>query len=355
MTLKQKISRIAPFFTIALAITSSSCDKEYIVDFGAENFPGAGTWLVNEDYIQWGCPAKDCIPSLTNPELVAVGESGLSYLDDADLVVGIAKDDGYIAVPHPILDWHEVVNMDDYSISYCPLTGSAIHILDDHGFGVSGLLYNSNLIMYDKETDSFWPQMLLAAASGSKRGEKMQLDRMVETTWGTWRKLFPSTLVVSSQTGHNRNYNSFPYGAYRSDRSIFFPIENFDDRLHAKERIVGILNNDEAKVYKIDDFGTFSVVHDEVGGIKYAIFGSTDANFAVAFESDQEFSIVKNDLENGQMVFADAETGTEWNILGEAISGPLEGEQLEVGDSFISYWFAWAAFYPETQIWEKGQ
>ncbi|MCH8068860.1 MAG: DUF3179 domain-containing protein [Candidatus Marinimicrobia bacterium] len=328
-----------------------SCSDDYLIDLGAESLPGTGTWLIDESYILWGCSGQDCIPNLTNPKMVSVSSPELSYLSDNDLVVGVKKGNDYFAFPHPILDWHEVINMNDYSISYCPLTGSALHILDDRGYGVSGMLYNSNLIMYDKESNSFWPQMLLRSASGKFSGEKLETERMIETTWGVWKKLFPESQVVSSNTGFNRNYLGYPYGSYKTNNSIFFPINNVDDRLHSKTRVLGILSNDEAKAYTISDFDSVSVIHDDVGGKKIVIFGSSSDNIAVAYETDDHFTVKAYDLESGVILFTDDETGSEWNIFGVAVAGSRKGEILTTANSFISFWFSWAAFYPETSIW----
>ncbi|MEE9166202.1 MAG: DUF3179 domain-containing protein [Candidatus Neomarinimicrobiota bacterium] len=334
-----------------LMLASWSCSKDYILDLGAESFPGAGTWLINESYVQWGCPGKDCIPNLTNPRMVKSGSSELAFLDDNELVVGVKKGDDYYAFPHSVLDWHEVVNMEEYTISYCPLTGSAIHIIDDRGFGVSGLLYNSNLIMYDKESTSYWPQMFLRSAAGKFRGEKLELGAMIETKWATWKKLFPETYVVSSQTGYPRNYNAYPYGSYRTDGSVYFPIESFDEDLHPKERVIGVLMDNTAKAYSLSSFDTLSVLHDTVEDQNIVIFASSADDFAVLFKTEKQFSVKTYNLEEGEAVFTDEATGSEWNILGEAISGPLQGEILDYGDSFICYWFSWTAFYPKAQLW----
>lgn len=330
----------------------SDCSSDYLLDLGAESVPSEGTWLIDESFILQGCPGQDCIPNLTNPEMVQIGSPHLNYLDDNDVIVGIKRGENSYAFPQPILDWHEVVNMGDYTISYCPLTGSALHVLDDRSFGVSGLLYNSNLIMYDKESNSFWPQMFLRSASGKFRGEELVIDRMIETTWSTWRKLFPETFVVSSKTGYSRNYNAFPYGTFKSDNNIYFPIENSDPRLHPKRRVIGILSGSEAKAYQIADFQTVSIIHDVVGGENFVIFGSSDHNFTIAFRTSKNFSVKSYDPDKGKILFTDSESGSVWNIFGEAISGPLQGDVLDYGKSFISYWFAWATFYPETSIWD---
>lgn len=174
-------------------------------------------WSIDTDYLRQGCfSGKDCIPSLENPPRSPVGGEDLEYLDDGDLVVGVWDGKEYSAYPHPILDWHEIVNEDGFTISYCPLTGSAIHLKAEGNYGVSGLLYNSNLIMYDRSTGSYWPQMLLQSDAGSLKGTELELKPLVETRWGVWRRLFPETKVISANTGYSRNYSHYPYGSYKS-------------------------------------------------------------------------------------------------------------------------------------------
>lgn len=312
---RRKLTLVFPGLLLAL---SWGCSDDYLLDLGPESIPRAGTWLVDESFIQWGCPGQDCIPNLTNPRLVDRGSDELTYLDDGDLVVGVKKGNSIVAFPHPILDWHEVVNAADYTVSYCPLTGSAVHVDDDRGFGVSGLLYNSNLIMYDKETNSFWPQMFLKSASGELRGDELPIERMIETTWKTWRTLFPETQVLSSKTGYSRNYQAYPYGSFKTDENVYFPVKTLDSRLHVKERVLGILENDQAKAYVIDDMDTLSVLHEEVGDENYVIVGSSLNNFAVAYRTDKTFDPAEVDVDNGSLLLRDRETDSEWNIFGEA-------------------------------------
>lgn len=328
------------------------CNDTQMLTIGPDSVPAAGTWLVDENYIFWGCPGRDCIPSLTNPSLVSADSTNADYLHDDDLVVGIRRGNDYVAVPHAILDWHEIVNLTSSSVSYCPLTGSAIHIDGSQKFGVSGLLFQSNLIMYDKTSGSYWPQMTLRSAAGKLRGEEFVLDRMMETTWSTWRMQFPDTKIVSSNTGFNRDYRSFPYGAYRVDGSIFFPIQRSDRRLHPKARVLSVITADQTKAFEISRFDSLTVFNDEVGGESYLIVGSSVLNVAVAFKSEDRFEAANFDLETGSLLIRDLGTGSEWNLLGEAVSGSRRGERLPIGDSFISYWFALATFYAGTVIWE---
>ena len=335
---------------VLLTLIPSCKDNPYLLDLSPEAYPGAGTWLVNESYVQWGCSKKDCIPSLTSPSLVSSDSPYLSYLDDNDLVIGIKDGENYIAFPHSILDWHEVINGSDYSISYCPLTGSAFNMADDNGFGVSGLLYNSNLVMYDKRTDSYWPQMSLVCAAGSRRGENLSTSNMMETTWGTWRQLYPQTLAVSSDTGYDRNYYEYPYGNYKTNNAIFFPIENSINTLPAKSRVLAIIEEETSKAFVISDFVTFSIHHTNVGGTPIVIFGSSVHNFAMAYETDKEFQLKSGEISSGDLVFEDIETGSEWNIFGESTSGVHTGQNLEKANSMIAFWFSVAAFYPETEV-----
>jgi len=310
-------------------------------------------WLINTDYIRQGCfSGKDCIPSLDNAKKSTIDGENLNYLDDNDLVVGVWNGKEYVAYPHPILDWHEIVNEDGYTISYCPLTGSALHFDANGEFGVSGMLYNSNLIMYDRDSDSYWPQMFLRSASGNKKGAKLSLKPMLETTWKNWKSLFPNSLVVNSSTGFSQNYNNYPYGRYKTCNSqdcrdfIYFPVETLDDRLPAKERVLSIITQSKQKAYVISSFGAARVINETIAGEKFAIIVSGNENIAIAFETNDDLTIQSWNPSNGSIILRDTQ-GNRWNILGKSLSN---GTNLEAANAFISYWFSQAAFYPDTEI-----
>ena len=144
-----------------------------------------------------------------------------SFLNDNDLVVGIVKDNQAKAYPHLVLDWHEVVNDKINNVfitlNYCPLTGTAfawesISNGTKTTFGVSGLLYNANLILYDRNTGSNWSQLRLECVNGPLINNKPKLMNVVETNWKTWRALYPNTEVLTTQTGFSRTYGTSPYG-----------------------------------------------------------------------------------------------------------------------------------------------
>jgi hypothetical protein len=329
------------------------CDED------SESPDTSGAWLIPQDQVQDGGPGKDGIVALENPSFIPVSQD--TYLRDFDLVLGIQIGDFIRAVPHIILDHHEIANHTidgtSFTLTYCPLTGSGIawdtsDFTVDSTFGVSGLLYNSNLIPYDRQTDSNWSQMLMLCVNGELIGQEPQQIHLVETTWETWKRLYPESMLMSNETGFNRNYKSFPYGSYKTDDRLIFPVSNEDDRLHKKERVHGVIVDETTKVYPLFSFGnSVSVVNDVVNGKSLIVAGSTDLNFAVSFERDFDgttlkFIPVQDEL---PVIMMDTD-GTRWDIFGNAVSGPGKGMKLTPTKSFIAYWFAWAAFYPGADI-----
>lgn len=318
---------------------------------------GDEDWTINEDYIREGCFAgKDCIPNIDSPHYSNIGGNNLEFLDNNDLVVGIWNGSNYIAYPHPILDWHEIVNENGYSISYCPLTGSAIHIETPNEYGVSGMLYNSNLIMYDRKTDSYWPQMLLKSAAGKRQNESLKLLPLLETTWGSWKKLFPNSKVLNSNTNFSRNYNLYPYGDYKNCSSpacadyIYFPVEIDDDRLPAKERVISIISDKEALAIKINSYQTPAIIHKTFKEKKYVIVVSAKDNIGIAFQTDKILEIESWDITNGEIILTQQNSQNRWDILGRAIDASQMIADLSPADSYIAYWFALAAIFPNPEI-----
>jgi hypothetical protein len=318
------------------------------------------TWLIPDDQIRDGGPGKDGIPALTNPPSIPLQQA--TYLDDDDLVIGIQMENTIRAYSHPILDQHEIANdgigNTFFAMTYCPLTGSALawdttDFTGDKTFGVSGLLYNSNLIPYDRLSDSNWSQMLLLCVNGSRIGEKAKPIFVVETTWETWKQLYPQSTVLSDNTGHTRNYDIYPYGDYKTSDNLLFSVSNQDSRLHKKERVLGIMVGDKTKVYPISSFDeSIEVINETFNGLQLVVAGSADLNFAVSFEGKlPDGTLLDFDPVEGELpvIMTDNE-GTKWDIFGNGVSGPRVGSRLTPTLSFISYWFAWVAFYPGAEI-----
>ena len=248
----------------------------------------ADVWTIPQQLVVDGGPGKDGIPSVDNPTYVAANSEVLS---DNALVVGFLTAAGARAISHEILDWHEVVNDNidglPVAVNYCPLTGSAMLwegavAASDPTFGVSGLLYNSNLILYDRETDSLWSQMSVQSVNGQRVREQPRMRALVETTWGTWRQMYPETTPMSRVTGFSRNYGLYPYGDFRTSDRLIFSVSTNDTRLHRKARVVGVTRNGIARAYPIGELGSLSVINDELANTPLVIAGSAAGRYGVA-------------------------------------------------------------------------
>jgi hypothetical protein len=263
-----------------------------------------------------------------------------------------------VAYPHFILDWHEIVNEDGYSVSYCPLTGSAVCFDTDEEFGVSGLLYNNNLIMYDRPTDSYWLQMLLSSVSGDKLGNKLELINSIETTWGIWRKLFPNTLVIDPESDLKNEYHNSPYGNYSTCNTaacrdyIYFPTTSISDRFAAKDRLFAIIGDAEVKAFELAEYASPRLEKLQVDGIDHVVIISSVDNIAVAFETGRDLELKSWDIPNGSIVIAENGSDQTWDITGRTIQGGNSSENLKAANAYIAYWFAIAAFFPEAEITE---
>ena len=313
-----------------------------------------GEWSIPFNKVLIGAP-KDAIPALTEPGFISASE--VTYLDDDDLVVGYKGR----AYPHKILDWHEIVNDSndgsDFAVTYCPLTGTATtwnRLVDGEKttFGVSGFLYNSNLIPYDRATGSNYSQMLLKGVNGDEIEMDVETLQSVETTWKTWKAMYPNSQVVSTNTGFSRNYQSYPYGNYKTTNNTIFPIDKTDDRLFSKDRVLGAIVDGEAVAFQFKDIeDNDGVLYYDFMGKEMVVIGDETQNYMVAFAPrlNGELLTFTKAASVGQGIMID-QNDNVWNVFGRAISGPHEGAQLETIESFIGFWFAWATFYPGIEL-----
>ena len=322
-------------------------------------------WLIPKQNVISGGVPKDGILSLEIPTMVRMAEA--RYLSDDDLIFGVVVKGEPRAYPLKILDRHEIVNDEirgvPVSILYCPLTGSGLGwnpVINGQKteFGVSGLLYNSNLIAYDRMTDSFWSQMGLQCVQGELKGYRPETIPLIETTWETWKAMYPDSKVLSDKTGIYPSYDQYPYiisgKDYREDEVIMFPVDTDDKRLHRKDKVHGVIVRETSKVYRIKNFSrSVETVNDMIDSVPIVVVGSRTKKFALSFERSLEdgtvleFSPVKNKLP----VAMEDNEGTLWDVLGYAVSGPRKGTQLKLTESFTSYWFAWGTFYPDAEIY----
>ena len=267
-----------------------------------------------------GGPPKDGIPSIDNPVFDSVSEQ--REFVNSDQVLGVYYNGVAKAYPIKIMDWHEVVN-DEFAgkpvvITYCPLCGSGIafdaNLNQPTEFGVSGLLYNSDVLLYDRTSYSLWSQIMAKAVSGPMKGRELVPLSTWRMTLGSWEKLHPETLLLSTDTGFDRDYQITPYGGYEQEDRTYFPLTNEDNTFHKKEWVIGVKINGAAKAYPIKSLTRLKnrMLQDEINGT----------------------SIVLNWDNKGQNVSIKTSNGKE--IV-----------------SFQMFWFAWAAFHPDTEVFEK--
>ena len=269
------------------------------------------TSLVPQAEIHHGGPAKDGIPAIDKPRFITARDA--SNLSPNDRVIGLISGGVPKAYPVRILNWHELVNDGDILVSYCPLcgTGMAFHV-PAADFGVSGLLYNSDMLLYDRKTESLWSQILGQAISGERKGEKLPMLAVENTSWQHWQETHPDTLVLSNQTGYSRNYSDSPYGQYATSKALYIPVSQKSKRYHPKEKLIGIELNGVFKAYpfiELDKSGV-SVLKDNVAGQ------------AIEIHFNQQHR-------SGYIRLASGKTLA----------------------SLTSYWFAWYAFHPETEVY----
>lgn len=350
--------RSARVLSLACCLAVAACDfhDEPAVFDGGEQ-PECSIRL--DRLVSGGVP-KDGIPALTNPQLGTADEAGWG---DAVRVIGLVVDGQPVAVPHDVLWRHEIANFDfaglKLAVTYCPLTGSSMAFdrknAGGSAFGVSGLLYQSNLTMYNRSNpESLWPQMNRAAGCGADNGVQLSMYPVLEVTWAGWRALQPDTRVVTRNTGYNVSYASYPYGDYeRIDNPRLLQPLPIDERRPPKERVLGIPDGDGGLALpfgELDALGPLAAVHEEVGGRPVVVFWDRGKGGAAAYYAERDGNPVRFAVDSDAIV--DTESGSTWRLDGRAAAGAHAGAQLEaVPDAYVAFWFAWALFQPETRLY----
>jgi hypothetical protein len=333
--------------------------------------------LVDPSEIQQIVP-RDSIPALDEPRFTSVSE--IDWLTEREPVIEVEVDGDARAYPLQILTWHEIVNDvvggTPLAVTFCPLCNTAIAFEapsvdgEPTTFGTSGSLYNSNLVMYDRATESYWPQASGQAIMGPLTGQRLERIPAQIVSWADFRNAFPKGKVLSRDTGHSRDYGTNPYPGYDDiDNPPFLFEEETDGRLAAVERVLGLQAGDEVVAFpyfRLQETaeGGLTAVNVDIGdrptlvlwkaGVSSALDGdqiatSKDVGAAAAFDSVLEGHSLTFEVRDGQIV--DETTSSVWNIFGLATSGPLEGKQLRGADAFDTFWFDWAAFHPDTVVW----
>lgn len=266
-----------------------------------------------------GGPRKDGIPAIDRP--VFVPSDKVDFLEPDDQVVTVTIGDDRRAYPLRILQWHEIVNDvvggRPVAVTYCPLCGTAMVFGrsvngTNLSFGVSGLLFQSDVLMYDRQTESLWSQLAMKAVAGKMVNTRLDWLPSEMMTWQMWRGKGGTTLTLSTDTGHSRDYRRLPYQNYATNSKVRFPVPRHRTELKDKEWVLGVVNNGEAKAYPRAEMEQMTI-KDEIGGDEIEI---------VYLQKNQNATVTN-----------------------------LTRRQPQ--PHVMAYWFAWQAFYPKTQLWKK--
>lgn len=268
------------------------------------------------ELIRAGGPPKDGIPAINDP--VFQTAKSADWLLGSDRVIGIDINGEARAYPIAILNWHEIVN-DTVAgkpivVSFCPLCGTGMVFDanvngDIQKFGVSGLLFESDVLLYDQQTQSLWSQFWMTAVTGPQKGEELTLLPAEHTTWADWVSRYPETQVLSRETGFVRDYSRNPYLGYDRTERTYFPVQNTNDTFHGKSWVMGVFLNGEAKAYPFERLAQRdSTFTDTLGGETIEIQFDSEHQTARAVLNDEPLATVQ------------------------------------------AFWFAWYAFYPESDV-----
>ena len=338
---------------------------------------------IDYDDLLSGGPPRDGISSIDNPQFISPDEAQ-EWLADNEPVIALEIDGEARAYPLQIVTWHEIINdvVADVpvAVTFCPLCNSAITFdrrLDGevYEFGTSGLLRNSDLVMYDRTTEGLWQQFTGEAIAGDLAGAQLTFLASSIVSFADFREGHPDGVVLSRDTGFSRRYGENPYVGYDNIGSSPFLFRGqIDGRLAAVERVVTVSLDPSTGsgqavdvAYPLSTLSEVGVINDSQGGRDLVVFHTSGTSSALGgrtiatAEDIGATGVFDPNLDGQTLTFqrdgetiVDAETGSTWNILGQAVDGPLAGEQLDPivhGDHF---WFSWAAFKPDTIIYSAS-
>ena len=310
--------------------------------------------------VTWGGVAVDGIPALTNPGLTAADEA--DYILPEEPVFGIEINGDARAYPLRFMDWHEMLNDViggvPVSLAYCTLCGAGILFdttvegrSEPFTFGSSGLLYRSNKLMYDRQTDSLWNQFTGKPVSGALRGSGIELAVLpvAINRWDDWLRRHPDTRVLAFETGFQRDYRpGRPYGAYFSSPELMFPAELADGRLREKDIVFGLRTAGGAKAWPLTAFEGGRVINDAVGFKEVVLVGEAESRSVRAYQRNGADFAAGADADH---LRAD---GADWAITEEALVGP-DGARLPRMPGHLAFWFAWAGYLGVEAAYFEGQ
>lgn len=325
-----------------------------------------------------GGPGKDGIPSIDDPSFVTQKQAS-EWIDPKEPVISLEINGEARAYPIQILIWHEIANDRlggvPVAVTFCPLCYSAIVFdrrLDDelYEFGVSGLLRHSDMIMYDRTTESLWQQFSGEAIVGDLTGKQLRIIPSQLISFRQFRNRYPEAEVLSKDTGYIRNYGENPYAGYDDVNNSPFLMdeENLSGKLPPMEKVIGVRTESEKKGYPYSVTKEERVIHDTVGDEPIVVFhldgmsSALDSRNIGQSRDDGATGVFSPVVDGEELTFEytegqirDRQTGSRWNISGYAAEGPKQGTQLKTkryGDYFA---FAWLVFYPQSELYEQNQ
>jgi hypothetical protein len=337
-----------PSFTELKLEVLRRLDPDYLRFFRSD-WADPGNMKIRLQEITWGGVAADGIPSLDHPKLIAAADA--DYLLDDDLVFGIQINGDARAYPLRIMGWHEMLNEViggvPVALAYCTLCGSGILFETQvegrdrpFVFGSSGLLYRSNKLMFDRETDSLWNQFTGKPVVGPLAASAIRLEirPLVIASWARWRESHPRTRVLSLDTGYRRDYGSgVVYAEYFASPDLMFPARVNEAELRQKDYVFGIRSVAAAKAWPLEVFTGGAVINDAVGHLEVVLMGDAETRTVRAYDR------------GGRMFEATAESnrlrgpGGLWKVEEEMLVGP-EGTRLARVPGHVAYWFAWDGY-----------
>jgi hypothetical protein len=323
-----------------------------------------------------GGPPKDGIPAIDTPRFVGF-DAADAWLHPKEPVIALEIGGAARAYPLQILMFHEIVNDNldavPVALTFCPLCNAAI-AFDRRvagrslSFGTTGRLRKSDMVMYDRETESWWQQFTGSGIVGVHAGRVLdQLPSQI-VAYGEFKAAYPGGKVLSRDTGHQRPYGRNPYRGYdRIGENPFLFSDPLDSRLPAMERVLAASVGETHRLYPLTDLEALGVVNDTVGDTpvvalstrgmlsaldREAIAESREIVAAAAFDRRAGGRLLNFEARDGAIF--DRETGTGWNVLGHAVSGALRGSRLTPIPGGVHFAFAWLAFRPQSEIYRRS-
>ncbi len=271
--------------------------------------------------IRSGGPPKDGIPAILEPPFIPSKKA--HFLKNDDRVLGLFLNGEAKVYPVKILNWHEIVNDTvggkKVIVSYCPLCGTGMAFDatikgKHHTFGVSGLLYKSDVLMYDHQTESLWSQISQEAVTGPQTGTRLKLLPLIHTSFGAWKREHANSLVLSTDTGYRRDYDRDPYVSYSKNERLMFPVGKIDRRYPTKTWVLGIEYLGITRAYPFPELSSGSLSFTDRLGPE---------TVQVSYDPSSRTARIRNQA----------------------------GDDLP---TVVVYWFAWTAFHPETEVYQAG-